>query len=339
MADSQNSLPVRTENNADVKAAIVDATLTNQSLAIDAQGKVSVKLNDGSGLEITSQANGSQQALDVGINVAGVQVDPRSIRALTDADIVTVVQPTHDLLNANVNLQVGDADVSGANPVPTSTTNGALETTQLLVNGHVSNIDTATAAINGKIANNYGAATGAVRTASQIGNATGAADFNVGATTAQTLRTVSNLMDEAGNAFTVANSLPVQVSDGADTLAVNTDGSINVRILDNTPGTDIADYNTAAAVAGGASSVHTYTSTGNFYLTQVESSGSGRMRIQIAIDGVTKFTLFNTEATPNMSLVLKNPILVTSTQTVTVTRMNRGNQAFDVYSTVIGYVE
>src|SRR4051812_1665374 len=45
-------------------------------------GSTDVNLHDGSGTAITSQANGSQQALDVGINVSGVQVDPRSIRPL-----------------------------------------------------------------------------------------------------------------------------------------------------------------------------------------------------------------------------------------------------------------
>jgi hypothetical protein len=32
---------------------------------------------------------------------------------------VVVVQPTHDLLNCNANIQVGDADVAPGNPVPT----------------------------------------------------------------------------------------------------------------------------------------------------------------------------------------------------------------------------
>ena len=51
-----------------------------------------VNLHDGAGTAITSQANGSKQALDVGIDVAGVQIDPRSIRALTSADVVTANQ-------------------------------------------------------------------------------------------------------------------------------------------------------------------------------------------------------------------------------------------------------
>ncbi len=51
-----------------------------------------VNLHDGSANPITSQVNGSQRALDVGINVAGVQVDPRAIRALTSSDVVSAVQ-------------------------------------------------------------------------------------------------------------------------------------------------------------------------------------------------------------------------------------------------------
>ena len=53
--------------------------------------------------------------------------------------------------------------------------------------------ETTLAALSAKVANNYGAATGAVRTASQIGNATGGADFNSGADSAQTLRVSANL--------------------------------------------------------------------------------------------------------------------------------------------------
>lgn len=50
-----------------------------------------MRLLDGSGNIITSQANGAQRAMDVGVNVAGVQIDPRSIRLLTSGDQITVV--------------------------------------------------------------------------------------------------------------------------------------------------------------------------------------------------------------------------------------------------------
>lgn len=110
MSDFNSSLPVRTENPGDVIAKIADATTPSQQLAIDASGKLSAKLNDGAGNPITSQANGAQQALDVGIDVGGVQIDPRSIRALTSADVVTVDQGTTPWVN-NI-TQIGGSAIS-----------------------------------------------------------------------------------------------------------------------------------------------------------------------------------------------------------------------------------
>lgn len=94
MADANTSLPVRTQTNGDVVAQIVDGTITTQKLAVDATGRVTTKMNDGNGNAVTSQVSGAQRALDVGIDVAGVQIDPRSIRALTSTDVVTVQQGT-----------------------------------------------------------------------------------------------------------------------------------------------------------------------------------------------------------------------------------------------------
>ena len=92
MSDFNSSLPVRTENNGDVVVKVSDATTPSQQLAIDASGKVTVKLNDATGNAVTSQSNGAQRALDVGIDVAGVQIDPRKVRSLTSADVVTANQ-------------------------------------------------------------------------------------------------------------------------------------------------------------------------------------------------------------------------------------------------------
>lgn len=58
--------------------------------------------------------------------------------------------------------------------------------------------ETTLAALSAKVANDFGASSGAVRTAAQIGNASGAADFNSGADSAQTLRVSANLK-RAGN--------------------------------------------------------------------------------------------------------------------------------------------
>lgn len=125
MSDFNSSLPIRTETNGDVVVKVVDGTVTSQALAVDAAGKVYAKLNDGSGNDITSQANGAQRALDVGINVAGVQIDPRQVRALTAADVVTVEEivqplPAGTNLLGGTDIYVGGVIASDTNPVPVS---------------------------------------------------------------------------------------------------------------------------------------------------------------------------------------------------------------------------
>lgn len=82
-----------------------------------------VNLRDGAGNAITSQANSSQRALDVGVDVAGVQVDPRAIRALTSSDTVTVVQPTGTNLHTVI-----DNTISTKSPVNANATLSARQT-------------------------------------------------------------------------------------------------------------------------------------------------------------------------------------------------------------------
>lgn len=135
MADINSSLPIRTEANGDVAAKIVDGTTPSQALAVDASGKIISKLNDGSGNSVTSQASGGQRALDVGINVGGTQVDPRSIRALTSADVVTAAQGTAasigggwpvkptDGTNSQAYTASGEAKVDVTTALPAGTNN------------------------------------------------------------------------------------------------------------------------------------------------------------------------------------------------------------------------
>lgn len=179
MSDFDSSLPVRTENAGDVIAKLADATTPSQQLAIDAAGLIGSKMYDAAGTGLTSQANGGQQALDVGINVAGVQIDPRQIRALTNADVVTVEQ--------------------GTSP--------------WVVSGTVAATQSGTWTVGLSEDHNYGAVgSNTLRAAAQIGNATGAADFNNGATGAQTLRTAANLA-VAGANVTALNPVPVSIVD------------------------------------------------------------------------------------------------------------------------------
>ncbi len=139
MSDIASELPVRSQLPGqvlpdDIIVKIGDGTNpTTQFLGIDSAGRISSKLFDGAGNAITSQANGAQQALDVGIDVGGVQIDPRQIRALTAADVVTAnqgsantlanawpVKPT-DGTNSQSYTAAGEAKVTVTEPLPAGT--------------------------------------------------------------------------------------------------------------------------------------------------------------------------------------------------------------------------
>jgi len=235
MSDYNSSLPVRTETNGDVVIRLVDGATTSQYLAVDAAGLIGIKLHDGSGTSVTSQVNGAQQALDVGINVAGVQIDPRQIRALTAADVVTVDQGTSpwivkDQADGPVSpgavasfSQLAGGQYNLTPIVLADTQQAALQLTasgKLLVSASLSN-DT-----------NYGTVgANTIRTAAQIGNATGAADFNAGATGAQTLRVEAN----QGAPNTNANAWFTRLTDGTNNSLLLATGELTVAITQPLP--------------------------------------------------------------------------------------------------------
>lgn len=307
MADFDSSLPIRTEAAGDVVVKVADATLPSQQLAVNADGSVNITDNGGS---LTVDANNldirdlvfASDKVDVtgsSVTVSATNLDIRDLSASQDnvaisdgtdtlavngdgsinavvsatnldirdlssaTDSVEVLQATHDNLNANANIQVGNADVANGNPVPVSDAGGSLTV-------DANNLD--------------------IR---DLAFATDKVDVSGSAVTVSAtdldIRDLSHTQDS------------VKIGDGADFLAVNTDGSINVVVTDSTPGTPINDYDTSAAIAGGASDNHTYTSTGNFYLTQIEASASGKMKIEVQVNGTTRFVQFNSSSEPNIS--------------------------------------
>lgn len=363
MSDINSGLPVRTQLPGqvaydDVIVKIGDGTTPSQLLGVDSAGLIGSKLYDGAGSAITSQVNGAQQALDVGINVAGVQIDPRQIRALTAADIVTVQQGTSPWVTSVNNLPatvdtnygvVGASTIRTASQIGNATgaadfAFGAAGAQTLRVAALIGNA-TGSADFNygtvgaqtirvgaqlgnaaGPITYNFGAVDAqTIRVASQIGNAAGAADFNNGATGAQTLRVAANLA-VAGADVSATNPVPVYIS--ADNV-----------------GTEINAYNTASAIAAGATSNHDYTVTAlkTFFLRQIEATASGRAKIEVQVEtGVatgtftTRFVQFNSTSETNMSIHLESPIIVAAGVRVRVIRTNRDLLPQDLYSTISG---
>lgn len=329
MSDFASSLPVRTENNGDVVVKVGDGTTPSQQLGIDSSGKIIAKLDDGAGNAITSQVNGVQRALDVGIDVAGVQIDPRQIRTLTSTDVIT----------------------SSNFPTTVDTNFGTV-----------------------------GAST--LRAAAEIGNASGSADFNSGATGAQTLRTISNqgAPNTAANGwFTkTTDGTNTAAVKAASTGALATDPSLVVALSPNSPvptgtnliggatiyvgsainsvtnpvfvtssdiiGTNVDNYNTAAAVAAAGTSNHDYTVTAGktFYTKQFWAAASGKLKIEVQYEtaaGSGTFNSFwvgfNSTSNPNILVPVSGKTQVAGAR-IRIIRTNEDKAAQDVYSTTSG---
>jgi hypothetical protein len=129
----------------------------------------------------------------------------------------------------------------------------------------------------------------------------------------------AHLFDEAGAAFSLTNPLPVSMVEGA--------------------GTEVNDYNTTAALAGGASDNHDLAITGDFLFKRVWASASGKMKIEVQADTGSGYETiavgFNSTSNPNI-LVEFGPVQLASGDDIRIIRTNRDKQAQDVYSTIIG---
>lgn len=315
MSDYDSSLPVRTQTNGDVVAKLVDGTTNTQYLGIDSSGKIFAKLNDGAGVNLTSQVNGGQQALDVGINVAGVQIDPRQIRALTSSDVVTAAQgapntignawpvkPT-DGTNSQSYTAAGEAKVSVTQPLPTGSN----------VIGSV----------------NQGTSPWIVKDQ---------ADGPVGAGTAASFSQLAGAVyNSSSPSLTTGQQVALQVNASGRLLVVN-DASVPT-------GTHVNDYKDASAIAAAGTDNHDYTVTAGKVLTLssiiAAASGKSKMTVQVetgVASGVftTYFVQFNSTANPDMQIVLSDPIAVAAGVRVRVIMKNADNQAQDLYSTICG---
>jgi hypothetical protein len=232
--------------------------------------------------------------------------------------------------NTNVDLQYYlGAAVSKTNPIATTISDGTNVITAAISAYGTAPTGTEVMGVNAYITNtvpvtlpydeNWGVVgASTLRTAAQIGNATGAADFNNGATGAQTLRVAANLAVSGAN-VTTANPVPVTV-------------------VSSTPGTNVQDYHTSASLAAGASVTFTYTVPAGktFSLERAWSSASGKIKTVLQNNGSTIMVGFNSTATPNIDMTIVAPPSIATGNTATVTITNNDLLAFDVYATIEG---
>jgi hypothetical protein len=136
----------------------------------------------------------------------------------------------------------------------------------------------------------------------------------------------------------------VSIGDGTDTLAVNTDGSINVNIINSVISGEVHAYDTTSSVNHNSSDNHDYTVTGTTFLLQsVIVSASGRIKVEVQTGPLasltTKAVIFLNGFSGDTKQIDFNPpieVPVTSTGTVRLIRTNQAGAATDVYSTIIG---
>lgn len=157
---NSNLVSFQSANHADLLALIAQATAINTN-------------TDGlEGLISTTNSTLSTR-LDVNLSTRASETTLSSI----DIKVATAAN------QSTLNTRVGDL----------TETAPATDTASSGLNGRLQRIAQSLTSLVAFYAANFGTSTGAIRTAAQIGNATGAADFNLGATGAQTPRTNANI--------------------------------------------------------------------------------------------------------------------------------------------------
>lgn len=382
MSDFSSSLPTRTENNGDVVVQLVDGTVTSQKLTVNADGSVNVTDNgtsltvDAVDLDIRDLAfatdkvdvTGSEVSLDAttlaaleditvqngagaaavniqdggnSITVDAADLDIRDLAFATDKVDVTGSEVSLDattlaaLEDITVQNGAGAAAVNiqdGGNSITVDATDLDIRdltfaSDKVDVTGSEVSLDATTLAALEDITVQNGAGAAAVNIQDGGNSITvDATDLDIRDLVAATDSVTAHIKDATGTAFSAANPLPVSMSASQ-------------------PGDEINDYDTAAGIAGGASSSHIYTVTAlkTMLLSQVEAAASGKMKIEVQIETgvatgvyVTKFVKFNSTAEPNMSIHLSQKIEVAAGVRIKIIRTNKDNQSQDLYSTICG---
>lgn len=154
----------------------------------------------------------------------------------------------------------------------------------------------------------------AVNNDGSINAVVSATDLDIRDLTAASDSVSAWLKDEAGNAFSSSNPLPVEFFESL---------------------TEAHDFSQATAVAAAASSTHTYAAPAGFKVHEVIASGSGKMKAELKINSVTVAIGFNSTANPNIVFQFAKGLNASSVN-VEIVRTNLDNQAQNLYSTVVG---
>lgn len=160
------------------------ASSANQSTEITSLSSIDTKLTSQATAANQSTGNASLSSIDGKLtNVSTSTLQTAGNGSLSSIDTKLSSQATA------ANQATTNASLSSIDTKLTSQATAANQATQITQLGTLAT-ETTASAINAKLANDFGANAGAVRTAAQLGNSTGTADFGSGTTSSQTLRVV-----------------------------------------------------------------------------------------------------------------------------------------------------
>jgi len=295
--DINSALPVKTNSAGDVISKIADANTPAQQLKVNVDGSIDVNADLVSGAQVqitdgtdTLQITGAGEA-----TVSITQPLPAGTNNIGDVDVLSLPA---DVDIRNLVFATDQVDVSGSS-VEVTDGGGSItvDATDLDIRA-LTSADVVTAEQG---------------TSPWVVSAT---DLDIRDLSASTDSIAAHLLDEAGNAFTSGNPLPVEFFETK---------------------TETVNYNTAAAVAANGTSNHTFAAPSGFKLFDVHVSGSGRMKAELQIDSVTVAVGFNSTANPMIKFEFLNGLNASGVD-VTIIRTNLENQAKDLYSTISGIV-
>lgn len=266
----------------------------------------------------TADANGVTNPLEVRLSDGTSSISP-----LTDAELRATPVPISGTVTAN----------AGTGPFPVSDNGGSL--TVDAVDLDIRDLNSATDSV--AVTDGGGSIT--VDGSVSVSNfpAVQPVNDNGGSLTVDGTVTVTatdldirnlNLTDDA-----------VKIS--ANTTANSSGNPIFVQVVSSGTITgEVQDYNTASAVAGGATSNHNYTAVNTFLLKEISISSSGASKVELILDPAgtpaSKFVGFIPKQ--GGTLVKRfDPAIEVATGIVTrLVRTNREGSAQDLYSTIEG---
>lgn len=311
MADILGPTLISRDNDANTLANPIFVNLSDgtDTLTVNADGSINVTIVGGS--TNTQYAEDSAAVSgDIGTVALVVRKDTIASNVGADGDYATLLQDA----NGRLYVQIHD----GGNSI---TVDGTVTVTQATGTNLHTVVDSGAITVN----NAGGASAVNIQDGGNSITVDGAVTVSATDLDIRDLNLTQDAVKISGNATanSLTNPIFVQLTNAAITGEVN-------------------DYNTGAAVAAAGTSNHDYTVTSTMKLKSVicASSGKGKFTLQVGpvASLVTKGVQFTTPTDPNCKFEFDPPIEVpsTSTGTIRIIRLNRENQAQDVYSTIIG---